>query len=193
MLKGITHLGNNMLNLKQYFIKPKVKTAKEQLREDLVALELYHTKNLTWSASLRVNCELLALLKAEMLSVSGSDYTSIYINTGFKNVVHLFDWTNTVIDALKNRTPISFEMTNIVYDRKKIRLSDFLLTSKSRRYPIDALYMNLTSELNTMLHLFDDVKDPMYADRSSAALLPIWVDVFSIVEMLCALGVADEQ
>lgn len=182
-----------MLNLKQYFIKPKVKTAKEQLREDLVALELYHTKNLTWSASLRVNCELLALLKAEMLSVSGSDYTSIYINTGFKNVVHLFDWTNTVIDALKNRTPISFEMTNIVYDRKKIRLSDFLLTSKSRRYPIDALYMNLTSELNTMLHLFDDVKDPMYADRSSAALLPIWVDVFSIVEMLCALGVADEQ
>ena len=192
MLKGITHLGNIMLNFKRYFTKLKPKTAKQKLREDLIALEQHHTNNLTWSASLRINCELLALLKAEMLSVSGSDYSSIYINTGFKNVVHLFDWTNSVITCLKNRTPISFEMTNIVYDRKKIRLSDFLLTSKSRRYPVDALYVNLTSELNTILHLFDDVKDPMYADRSSAALLPIWVDVFAIVEMLCALGVADE-
>lgn len=182
-----------MLNLKQYFTKLKPKDAKQQLRENLVALEEHHTKNLTWSASLKLNCELLALLKAEMLSVSGSDYTSIYLNTGFKNVVHLFDWTNMIIGCLKDRKPISFEMTNIVYDRKKIRLSDFLLTSKSKRYPVDALYMNLTSELNTILHYFDDIKDPMYADRSSAALLPIWVDVFAIVEMLCALGVADEQ
>ena len=182
-----------MLNIRQYLFKRKIKTAKEQLREDLFKLEQHHIKNLSWSASLKLNCELLALLKAVSLSVSGNDYTSVYINTGFKDVVHLFTWTNTIIGALKDRQPINFEMTNIVYDRKKIKLSDFLLTSKSKRYPVNALYMNLTSELTTILHLFDDIKDPMYADRSSAALSPVWVDVFAIVEMLCTLGVADEQ
>lgn len=193
MLKGITHLGNIMFNIRKYFDRKKINNDKQELRDAILELEQHHTLNLTWTASLKLNCELLALLKAEMLSVSGSDYTSIYINTAFKDVVHLFNWTNSIIESLKERKSISFDMTNIVYDRKKIKLSDFLLTLNSRRYPVDALYINLTSELNTILHHFDDIKDPIYADRSSAALLPIWVDVFAIVEMLCTLGVADEQ
>ena len=187
------NIGNIMVNIKQHYVKYKRKQLRNQVRQELKRLEEIHTSNLTWSASLKVNIELLQILKAELLSVSGSDYSSIYLNTGFRNVVHLFDWTNTVIETLKARKPISFEMTNLTYQRTPIRLSEFLLSAKSRRYPIDALYINLSAELNTIMHHFNEIKDPMYADRSTAALDEIWVDVFAIVEMLCTLGVSDEQ
>jgi hypothetical protein len=127
-----------------------------------------------------------------LLLVNPSDYSSIYLNTGFKNVVHLFNWTNAVITLLKNRETVTFEMTNIVYERKSIKLSDFALTSKGKRYPVNALYINLLSELKTIIHLLNSVKDPSYRDRSSAALDPVWVDVFAIVEILCTLGVTNE-
>lgn len=181
-----------MLNIKQQYLKYSRNKKRKQLRENLKELEARHVASLTWTASLKINCELMSLLRAEMLSVSSSDYSSIYLNTGFDNVVHLFDWTNIVIESLKDRKPISFEMTNIMYQRKSVRLSDFLLTSKSRRYPVDALYINLSTELATITHYFDDIKDPMYADRSSAALDQTWVDVFAVVEMLCTLGATDE-
>lgn len=181
-----------MLNIKQTYLKYKRKKERQQLRNNLKRLEELHVANHTWTASLKLNCELMSLLRADLLSVSGADLSSIYLNTGFDNVVHLFNWTNIVIESLKDRKPISFDMTNIMYQRKSVRLSDFLLTSKSRRYPVDALYMNLSTELSTITHYFDDIKDPRYADRSSAALDQTWVDVFAIVEMLCTLGATDE-
>lgn len=182
-----------MLNIKQRYIAYKNSKERNNLRENLRLLEERHVANHTWNASLKLNCELLTLLKAETLSISGADYSSIYLNTGFSSVVHLFDWTNIVIESLKQRKPITFEMTDIMYQRKSVKLSDFLLTSKQRRYPVDALYINLSAELSTITHYFDNIKDPMYADRSSAAIDQIWVDVFAIVEMLCALGVSNEQ
>lgn len=181
-----------MINIKQIYKTYTRNKLRKDIRENLKLLEEIHTANHTWSASLKLNCELLSLLRADLLLVSAADYSSIYLNTGFVNVVHLFDWTNIVIESLKERKPISFEMTNIMYQRKSVRLSDFLLTSKSRRYPVDALYMNLSTELTTIIHYFDSIKDPAYADRSSAALDQTWVDVFAIVEMLCTLGVTDE-
>lgn len=181
------------MSIKQVYNNYMSRRYKKQLRSQLIELEQKHLTNLTWSASLTVNIELLRLLRADMLSASGNDLSSIYLNTGFSSVVHLFDWTNMIIESLKNRQQISFEMVNITYQRKPIRLSDFLLTTKSKRYPIEALYINLSAELDTIMHHFNEIKDPSYADRSSAALSSSWVDVFAVVEMLCTIGVTDEQ
>lgn len=182
-----------MLNIVKHYNGYKLKRVKSNIRKDIKRLEEIHTSNATWGASLQVNIELLQILKAEALLVSSSDLTSIYINTGFRNVQHLFDWTNAVINTLHKRDNINFDLVEIVYQRRQVRLSEFILTNKAKRYPIDALFINLSAELNTIKHHFDNIKDPRYADRSSAALNDIWADVFAIVEMLCNLGVTDEQ
>lgn len=181
-----------MFDIQGYYHKTKRNKQRRHIRERLKYIEEERTRTYSWSASLEVNIQLLSELRAELLLVNPSDYSSIYLNTGFKNVVHLFNWTNAVITLLKNRETVTFEMTNIVYERKSIKLSDFALTSKGKRYPVNALYINLLSELKTIIHLLNSVKDPSYRDRSSAALDPVWVDVFAIVEILCTLGVTNE-
>ena len=181
-----------MFDIKGQYHKLKRNQLRKQIRTNLNNIEEDRTRNNTWSASIDLNIQLLSELRAELLLVHNSDYSSIYLNTGFKNVVHLFDWTNALIEILKNRETITFEMTNIVYERKMVRLNDFLLTSSQRRYPVDALYINLLAELKTIIHHLSSIKDPKYYDRSYAALDPTWVDVFSIVEMLCTLGVTNE-
>ena len=181
-----------MLDIKKHYQKYKRNQTRKEIRDRLKIIEEERTTNNTWSASIEVNIQLLSELRADLLLVSGSDYSSIYLNTGFSNVVHLFNWTNAIIDILKNRDIVGYEMTHIVYERKSIKLNDFLLTSKQKRYPVDALYINLLSELKTIIHHLNAIKDPKYYDRSYAALDPIWVDVFAIVEMLCNLGVTNE-
>lgn len=181
-----------MFNITDRYQKYKRNQQRKEIRNRLAIIEENRTANNTWSASLELNIQILSELRAELLLVSSSDYSSIYLNTGFNSVVHLFNWTNAVINILKNRETLTFEMTNIVYERKLIKLNDFLLTSTQKRYPVNALYINLLSELKTIIHHLNSIKDPKYYDRSYAALDPIWVDVFAIVEMLCTLGVTNE-
>lgn len=181
-----------MFNLKGYYHKYKRNKVRDVIRDRIKAIEVERTANNTWVAGLELNIQILCELRAELLLVNSSDYSSIYLNTGFSNVTHLLNWTSHIISVLKARETITFEMTNIVYERKVIKLNDFLLTSKQRRYPVDALYINLLSELKTILHLLNSIKDPKYYDRSYAALDPTWVDVFAVVEMLCNLGVSNE-
>lgn len=186
------HIGNIMLNIKTMYANYTKNKARKVLRDNLKYLEESHTKANTWNASLKLNHQLLSILSVDLLKVSGDAYSTITIHTGFSNAEHLFNWTDAVQSLLKNREPIGFEITNIMYQRKSMALTDFLTTSQGRRYPVDAFYINLLTELSSILYYFDDIKDPAYADRSSAALYQSWVDIFAIVEMLCILGANDE-
>lgn len=181
-----------MFNIKHRYGKYKRAKSRNKLKTDLINLEKYYRSNSSWSASLRINCQILTLIDPKLLTPSPADYKDVTMYTGFTSVMHLFNWTQCICTALRNREVISFDMTNIMYQRKTVSLAGFTTTPEQKRYPVDALYVNLLTELETMIHLFGDIKDPRYADRSSAALDPLWVDVFAVVEMLCTLGVHHE-
>lgn len=181
-----------MSTLLDYYHKWKRNCVRTKIKQNLKNIEERRHVNNTWQASLELNIELLMELRAELLLTSNTSQSSIYINTGFKDTSHLFHWTAEVIKTLEDRDILGHHITNIMYHRKQVRLDTFLVTSKKKRYPVDALYINLLSELKTIDHHFKSIKDPRYYDRSYAALDQCWVDIIAIVETLCTLGVTHE-
>lgn len=181
-----------MLSIFKYYRKLERNKSRTKIALRLKEIEESCTKNNAWSASLDLNIKLLNTLRVDLLLINRSDYSSIYLNTGIKNITYLFDWTNGVITTLKNREAIPFDLTRPQYNREPVSIDEFLTTSNKKRYPIDALYINLLSELNTINHHFNSIKDPRYYDRNYAAIDSSWVDIFAIVEMLCTLGVTHE-
>ena len=132
-----------MFNIMQHYLRWRRNQSRKLIRRDLQALEQKHVDSSTWAASLKMNAQLLNMIEPELIVLKPADYNDVIIHTGFINVVHLFDWTKVIIQALRQREDITFEMTNIMYRRKSVKLADFLLTSEMRRYPVDALYNNL--------------------------------------------------
>lgn len=181
-----------MLGILKYYHKWKRNRIRSTIKQNLKNIEETRYAANTWHASLELNIALLMELRAELLLTSNTSQSSIYINTGFKDTSHLFHWTAEVIKTLEERETLEHSITNIMYHRKQVRLDTFLVTSKKKRYPVDALYINLLSELKTIDHHFKSIKDPRYYDRSYAALDQCWVDIIAIVETLCTLGVTHE-
>lgn len=181
-----------MSGLLEYYHKWKRNRIRDKIKQNLKNIEESRYANNTWQAGLELNIELLMELRADLLLTSNTSQSGIYINTGFKDTSHLFHWTAEVIKTLEDRDTLGHHITNIMYHRKQVRLDTFLVTSRKKRYPVDALYINLLSELKTIDHHFKNIKDPRYYDRSYAALDRCWVDIIAIVETLCTLGVTHE-
>ena len=148
-----------------------------------------------WYPTINVAIELLKIAcnERDLLNRPVNEYPAITFASGFTNVNHIFNWTNTIIDAIKQRDIIPSEITLIQYHRKRNSLTNFLTTDTNKRYPLEAFTVNLLCELTMIKQVLDDVSDPIYKDRVSANLYNLWFDICAVATTICDVEVYREQ
>lgn len=148
-----------------------------------------------WYPTINVAIELLKIACGErdLLNRPVNEYPAITFASGFTNVNHIFNWTNTIIEAIKQRDIIPSEITLIQYHRKRNNLINFLTTDTDKRYPLEAFAINLLCELTIIKQVLDDVSDPIYRDRVSANLYNLWFDICAVTTTICDVEVYREQ
>lgn len=170
----------------------KIEQKQETIKEQLLKIEQYHVNNNTWHPSLNVNIELLQALNKEVICSKDSVLSTINMVTGLKNINQLFIWTKAINSYILNREQIGPEVYLIRYHRNVTTLSKFLVTDDFKKYPIDALLVNLTHELISINNNINSIEDTKYKDKITLVLNPLWVDVSAIVNSLCVAGVTYE-
>lgn len=177
-------------DLKQFIVKQWVL---DRTRYKLEFLEYELTAKGEWRSDIQTVVRILKCLDNKLLeNVSIADANQITIVTGFKNTRHVLDWCGVVRNNLHNDIRLGEESLDLPNHRREVSLYRFLMHDGKLDGTIVGFKQQLLNMLENMQIELDCISNARIKEREASVINAAIRDVFSIVEGLVALGVANE-